>query len=61
MSYVKKTTTKLATFRPKTYSYKQKNKRNKIVFHKIKLKFEDYKHCLKVTQLENKINKLESK
>ena len=26
MSYVKKTTTKLATFRPKTYSYPTDNK-----------------------------------
>ena len=27
--------------------------------HKIKLKFEDYKNCLEITQLENKINQLE--
>ena len=39
----------------------KKTKRNKIVCRKIKLKFEDYKHCLKVTHLENKINQLESK
>ena len=26
-----------------------------------KLKFEDYKYCLKVTELKNKINQLEKK
>ena len=26
---------------------------------KMKLKFEDYKHCLEATQLKNKINQLE--
>ena len=28
---------------------------------KRKLKFDDYKHCLEATQLENKIGKLETK
>ena len=27
--------------------------------HKIKIKFEYYKHCLEATQVENKINLLE--
>ena len=29
------------------------------MYHKRKLKFENYKNCLKATQLENKINNLE--
>ena len=36
----------------------KKQKTQKIVI-KQKLKFEDYKHCLEATQLENKINQLE--
>ena len=44
-----------AALRPKTYSYltDEKSKRHK------KVKFENYKHCLEATQLENKIRKLE--
>ena len=37
---------------------KKKEKQKKCVI-KGKLKFEDYKHCLEATQLENKINQLE--
>ena len=35
---------------------KTKSQRHKKVCHKKKLKFEDYKHCLEATQLENKTN-----
>ena len=54
------------TLRPKAYSYltdhydenrKAKCKIKCIV--KRKVKFEDYKSCLKATKLENKINQLE--
>ena len=38
---------------------KIKHKRNKKVHQKRKLKFKDYKNCLKATQLENKTNQLE--
>ena len=31
----------------------------KVCHKKKQLKFEDYKHCLQATQLENKINQLE--
>ena len=51
---------KFVRLRRKTYSYlkinKQKAKKSVI---KRKLKFEDDKNCLEVTQLENKINHLE--
>ena len=50
----------------KTYSYlidngskDKKAKGTKKGVIKRKLKFKDYKNCLKATQLENKINKLE--
>ena len=36
---------------------KKRNKKKCVI--KGKLKFEDYKHCLEATQLENKINQLE--
>ena len=38
---------------------KIKNKRHKKSVIKRKLKFENYRSCLEVTQLENKINYLE--
>ena len=38
---------------------KKKKKKQKKCVIKGKLKFEDYKHCLEATQLENKINQLE--
>ena len=52
--------------RPKTYGYltddndenKKANGMKKCVI-KQKFKFEDYKHCLEATQLENKLNQLE--
>ena len=37
----------------------EKEKTKKKCAIKRKFKFEDYKHCLKVTQSENKINQLE--
>ena len=37
----------------------KKSKKQKKVHHKRKLKFENYKTCLKSTQLENKTNRLE--
>ena len=49
----------------KTYSYltnnndKDKNQKHKKCVVKRKLKFEEYKHYLEATQLENKINHLE--
>ena len=56
----------LATLRPKTYSYLtdhndegKKAKDTKKCVIKRKLKFEDYKHCLEATQLENRKNQLE--
>ena len=54
-----------AILRPKTYSYlaDDKNENSKAKGTKkcvIKnFKFEDYKHCLEATQLENKINQPE--
>ena len=54
--------------RAKTYSYltdnnggDKKAKFTKKCVRKIKLKFKDYKKCLKSTQLENEINQLERK
>ena len=54
--------------RPKIYSYlidggdgNKKAKSLKKCVIKQKLKFEDYKHCLQTTQLENKIKQLEKK
>ena len=51
--------TEFAALRPKTYSYltddgdeDKKGKSTKKCFIKQKLKFEDYKHCLKVAQLK---------
>ena len=59
--------TKLSTLRGETYSYlthnKDENKKakdRKTCVVKKGLKFEDYKHCLESTQLENKINKPEN-
>ena len=58
--------TEVAALQPKTYSYLTNNKDEdkkakvtKVCVVKQKLKLEDYKHCLEVTQLENKINQLE--
>ena len=58
---------KLAALRAKIYSFlkdnndedKKKRKLEKKCVIKRKVKFGDYKHCLEVTQLENKINHLE--
>ena len=58
--------TEFASLRPKTYRYftdksnenkKAKGKKKSVT--KKTLKFQDYKHCLEATQLENKINHLE--
>ena len=59
---------KFVGLREKTYSYLKDNNdedeqakdRKKCVI-KRKLKFKDYKKCLKVSQIENKINYLEKK
>ena len=58
----------LATLRATTYSYltdnnneDKKAKSTKKCAVKWKLKFEDYKHCLEATQLENKTNHLDKK
>ena len=58
--------TKFVRLRAKTYSYliddnieDKKTKDTKKCVIKRELKFEDYKNCLEVTQLENKINYLE--
>ena len=59
--------TEFSTLRPKTPSYltddNNENKgtgtKNRVI--KRKLKFEDYRHCLEATQLENKINQLKKK
>ena len=58
--------TKFVGLRAKTYSYliddnseDKKTKDTKKCVIKRELKFEDYKNCLEVTQLENKINYLE--
>ena len=59
--------TELASLRPKSYGYftddseNKKTKGTKKCRIKRKLKFEDYKHSLEETQLENKINQLEKK
>ena len=57
---------KFVGIRAKTYSYliddgseDKKGKYTKKCVIKRKLKFENYKNCLKATQLENKINYLE--
>ena len=59
---------KFVGLRGKTYSYLKDNndedekaKYIKRCFIKRKLKFKDYKKCLKVSQIENKINYLEKK
>ena len=66
MNLVEKIMTEFPALKPKMYSYltdssdEEKKKRNKKkCVIKGKLKFEDYKHCLEATQLENKINQLE--
>ena len=58
--------TKFVRLRAKTYSYltddgseDKKAKGTKKHIIKRKIKFENYKNCLEVTQLENKINYLE--
>ena len=58
--------TKFVGLREKTYSSliddnseDKKTKDTKKCVIKRELKFEDYKNCLEVTQLENKINHLE--
>ena len=58
--------TKFVRLRAKTYSYliddnieDKKTKDTKKCVIKRELKFDDYKNCLEVTQLENKINHLE--
>ena len=55
-----------ARLRTKTYSYLKDNKNedkkekdSKRCVIKIKLKCQDYKNCLEVAQIENKINNLE--
>ena len=60
--------TKFVGQRAKTYNYLiddgskyKKAKDTKKCVIKIKLKFENYKNCLKATQLENKISYLEKK
>ena len=46
----------IAAQQAKIYKQRQKKvQRDKKVYRKKKLKFECYKHCLKATQLENKI------
>ena len=58
--------TEFATLRPKTYSYltgnideNKKAKGRKKCFLKQNLKFENHKHFLEATHLENKINQLD--
>ena len=57
--------TKFVVLRAKTYSYsiddgsEDKAKGTKKCIIKRKLKFENYKNCLKATQLENKKTRLE--
>ena len=65
---VGKIMTKFLGLRAKTYSYliddgsegKKAKDTNKYVINR-KIKFENYKNCLEVTQCENKINHLEKK
>ena len=56
--------TEFAVLRPQTYSYltndSHENKKQKTQKGE-KIKFEDYRHCLKPTHQENKINHLEKK
>ena len=61
----RKILTKLGRLRPKTYNYliddgseDKKTKDTKKCATKRNLKFENYKNCLEVTQLENKKNNL---
>ena len=56
----------VAALRPKTYSYLtddydeiKKAKSTKQCTIKLKLKFEDYKHCLEATQIKNEMKQLE--
>ena len=60
--------TKFVGWRVKTYSYliddgseDKKAKSTKKCVIKRKLRFENYKNCLKATQFDNKINCLEKK
>ena len=62
----RKITIKFVGLRKKTYSYliddiseDKKTKGTKKCVIKIKLKFENYKNCLKANHLENKLNHLE--
>ena len=66
MNQVEKIMKKIAGLRAKTQSFLidngsevKKAKEIKKYAIKRKLKFENYKHCLEATQLENKINHLE--
>ena len=66
MNLVEKIMKKIAGLRAKTQSFLidngsevKKAKEIKKYAIKRKLKFENYKHCLEATQLENKINHLE--
>ena len=63
---VEKIIIKMFGLRAKSYSYllddggeNEKAKGSKKCVIKRKLKFENYKNCLRATQLENKINHLE--
>ena len=59
--------TEFAALRPNTCSYwtdinnGRKNQKAQKRVIKPNLKFEDYKHCLEETQLENKINQLKKR
>ena len=62
-----KIVTELVALRPKTYGYltddSDENKKSEVTKKcaiKRKLKFEDHKHCLEATNLENKINHIEN-
>ena len=66
MNQVEKIMKKIAGLRAKTQSFLidngsevKKAKEIKKYAIKRKLKFENYKHCLEATQLQNKINHLE--
>ena len=60
--------TEFDALRPKKYSYvtgeSDENKKEKVpkkCVIKIKIKFEDYKHCLEGIKLKNKMNHVEKK
>ena len=56
MNYVKKE--RICWIKSKTVKQKQKTQKKSVI--KRKLKYEDYKSCLKATQHENKINHIEN-